>query len=511
MTLVLSLPQIEARPSHPPETRPARVQPWLDETLKRDPIEAAGVIGDALAATNRVAVSEGRRLELAEKYYSTALTLWPSLERHYLRASHPLSGSGLAAAKASLTLATELATAYKHLLSQESDKRILLSGNRLLVALIHRCLQCTGRILINSYASYAPVPPRTWHDAHAIYLFAHQRNLQQTPIASDTAETTPERLYVQALLVALANPYGFLPGQLGQVVTYLQEYAHWARITDVAPVHRLAKAVAIVPVGHDFPPFSANKGGNVDGSKLFLLTFDLAFQLQEQLRALEAGGAAPATVGRDQASKTEYIALLRRLLRQWAIPPSRQFNRLPSRARVVMCAGLSGVWQYSRGAHAEAASMPQGLPTMNACQVINHTPAGYALRQIDAAHAPLRIGDLIALRVEGRNALQVAMVRWFRNTLRGAGLEFGCELLTDSPQAAAARIEESEGAALHPAVVLPEDGKDGTPAMVLVPAGAFQLEHAISLKRGDQSETAVLTKLVEQGPGFELYEFIVVN
>ena len=49
------------------------------------------------------------------------------------------------------------------------------------------------------------------------------------------------------------------------------------------------------------------------------------------------------------------MALLKRLLRQWAIPPARQFNRLPSRARVVMCAGLSGVWQYSRGVHAGVA------------------------------------------------------------------------------------------------------------------------------------------------------------
>jgi hypothetical protein len=511
MVLALSLPALDARPANPPETRPARVQPWLEETLKRDPIDAAGIIGDALAATNRVVVSEPRRLELAERYYGTALTLWPNLERHFARAQHPLSGAALTAAKASLTLSSELATAYKHLLAHESEKRMLLSGNRLLVALIHRCLQCTVRILVNSYEAYAPVPARTWHDAHAIYLFAHQRNLQMTPVASDTAEATPERHYVQALLLALANPYGFMPGQLATVIEYLQGHAHWARITDVAPVHRLAKAVAIVPVGHDHPPFAANKGGNVDGSKLFLLTFDLAFQLQEQLRVLDAGGPPPLSVGSDPAAKADYVALLRRLLRQWAIPPARQFNRLPSRARVVMCAGLPGIWQYSRGAHAEVATVPAGLPTMNACQVINHTPGGYALRQIDTVHANLRIGDLIALRVEGRSALQVAMVRWFRNILRGSGLEFGCELLTDNPQAAAARAEGLANGALQPAVVLPADGQDGSPPMVLLPSKTFEIEQAISLQRGESSDTAVLTKLVEQGPGFELYEYVAVN
>ena len=207
-----------------------------------------------------------------------------------MRASHPLSGEALEAAKAALTLSSELTTAYKHLLFNEADKRISLGGQRLMVALVHRCLQCTARILVNSYLSFAPVPPRTWHDAHLIYMFARDRDIHLTPVAPDQPEATPERLTIQSLLLALANPYGFLPGQLPIVLRYVQEYAHWAKLTDVVPVHRMAKAVAIVPVGHDFPPFSANKGGSIDGSKLFLLTFDLAFQIQEQLRTLEAGG-----------------------------------------------------------------------------------------------------------------------------------------------------------------------------------------------------------------------------
>jgi hypothetical protein len=196
--------------------------------------------------------------------------------------------------------------------------------------------------------------------------------------------------------------------------------------------------------------------------------------------------------------------LLKRLLRQWAIPPARQFNRLPSRARVVMCAGLSGVWQYSRGVHAGVSRAPTGLPPMTGCQVINHTPAGYALRQMDSHPTALRIGDLIALRVEGRYGLQVAMVRWFRNTLKASGLEFGCELLSDSPEAAAA-----------PVVVLPEDrapsGPEASPPQILVPSGAFQVEQGISLKRGNETGFAVLLKLVEQGPGFELYDFAPVG
>jgi hypothetical protein len=513
MSLPLSLPAVDPHPAHPPEVRLAKVAPWLDEVLKRDPAEAARLIGDALAATNRMAMSDGKRLDLAEKYWESAGTLWPALERQFARASHPLTGDALESAKAALTLASELSVAYKHLLASESGKRISLGGQRLMLALVHRCLQCTTRILVNSYLSYAPVPPRTWHDAHLVYAFARDRNLHLTPVAPDQPEATPDRLTIQALLLALANPYGFLPGQLPIVLRYVQEYAHWAKLTDVAPVHRMAKAVAIVPVGHDFPPFSANKGGSIEGSKLFLLTFDLAFQIQEQLRALDAGGDVPPGIGKDPAARLAYVTLLKRLLRQWAIPPARQFNRLPSRARVVTCAGLSGVWQYSRGVHAGVSKPPTGLPPMANCQVINHTPAGYALRQIDPVPAALRIGELIALRIEGRTSLQVAMVRWFRNTMKASGLEFGCELLSDNPEAGAAASEDAKAGALQPVVVLPEDstvGAEPSPPQLIVPAGAFALEQAIALKRGSQTGYAVLTKLVEQGPGFELYEYISV-
>ena len=127
MALALSLPQVDERPSNPPETRLARVGPWLDDLIRGDATEAARVIGDALAATNRVALSESRRMELAEKYYATAQVLWPELERQFARAPHPLAGKALEAAKASLTLAAELTTAYKHLLTQEASKRILLT------------------------------------------------------------------------------------------------------------------------------------------------------------------------------------------------------------------------------------------------------------------------------------------------------------------------------------------------------------------------------------------------
>ena len=514
MALTLTLPPLDPRPANPPEIRPAQVFPWLNAALRQDAIDAARIIGDALAATNIVAMSDSRRVELTEKYWTAADSLWPQLETYFAQAVHPLSGEALEAAKVTINLAQELSTAYKRVLDREANRRILFGGNRLLVAMIHRCLQCTSRILVSSYLAYAPIPPRTWLDAHRIYAFSRERGLHDRPVSADQPAETPERAYLQVLLLALANPYGFLQGQLDTVIRYVQEYSHWVTLTDVVPVHRMAKAVAIIPVGHDFPPFSASKGGAIEGSKIFLLAFDLAFQIQEQVRKLEAGGDFPAGVGTGGESRLQYLTLLKRLLRQWAIPPARQFNRLPSRARVVMCIELPGVWQYSRGLHSGVV-VPSGIPPLTHCQVINHTPAGYALRQMDTHPSPLRIGELIALRVEGRPGPQVAIVRWFRNTMKASGLEFGCEILSDIPEAAVASAEDEDDGKRVPVVVLPEQppksGAEESLPQLIVASGVFGLDQGVALTRGRDTGFAVLTKLIEQGPGFEIYDFAPVS
>jgi hypothetical protein len=273
--------------------------------------------------------------------------------------------------------------------------------------------------------------------------------------------------------------------------------------------------VAVVPVGHDFPPFAANKGGAIEGSKIYLLTFDLAFELQAQLQAMEAGGPLPPGLDESAISRVRCIALLGRLLRQWAVPPARQFNRVPSRARVLMCPGLPAAWQNTLNAQAGERALPSGLPPLTRCQVINHTPAGYALRQTDAAPAALRIGELLAVRVEGRTGMQVAMVRWFRNTLKASGLEFGCELLSEHPEAAVARTESGDDSRRTPVLVLPEDpampGHESASPQLIVPAGAFGVEQALAIERDTGTGLVVLTKLVEHGPGFELYDYAAVD
>jgi len=161
-----------------------------------------------IGSHNRIAMADNRRLELAEHYWSAAHDLWPLLERRFTNVTHPLSGEALDCAKAALSLSHELGVAYKHLLSAEADRRKVIGGSRQLSMLLQRALDSLARAITHSYVAYAPVPPKTWLDLHRIYAFARDRGVHLDASPGADALTTPERTYLQVLLLALANPYG---------------------------------------------------------------------------------------------------------------------------------------------------------------------------------------------------------------------------------------------------------------------------------------------------------------
>jgi len=252
----------------------------------------------------------------------------------------------------------------------------------------------------------------------------------------------------------------------------------------------------------------------VHGAKLFLLTYDLAFHLQAQVKQIESGGEVPAGLARDATLRPRQVALLKRMLRQWAIPPARQFGRLPSRGKVKVWVGLFGVWSATRQAMGSPAGVDLPMPSL--CQILNQTPGGYALRQVGRMSAELRIGDLIAIEIEGRPRPQVAVVRWFRNAAEMTALEFGCELLSEAPEAATAAPTEVAGAVPTPVVILPGDDVEEAPAdnaapdQICAPTGTFGVEQAVRMWRVRGIEVAVLVKSVDQGPDFEIFDYVSV-
>jgi hypothetical protein len=173
-----------------------------------------------------------------------------------------------------------------------------------MLALVHRCLQCTARVLVNSYLSYAPGPA-----AHVARRPPHLRVRARSqsaphargrgPAGSDARIASPSSRCCSRSPI----PYGFLPGQLPIVLRYVQEYAHWAKLTDVAPVHRMAKAVAIVPRRPRLPAVLGEQGRLDRGQQA--LPADLRPRVPDPGAAARArsGGDVPPGIGKDPGAR----------------------------------------------------------------------------------------------------------------------------------------------------------------------------------------------------------------
>ena len=330
MALTLTLSPVDLHPVNPPETRPAQVVPWLDATLKRDPVEAARLIGDALAATNAIAVRDARRLELAERYWTAPRFSGPSSSCASCAFPTRLPGKPSTRPRRPSFSRRSSSTAYKRVLEREANRRVLFGRNRSWPRCSIAPSSATGA---SSSTARCPMR-RSWREPGSTHT-GYMRSPTSAACTRVTSRATDgdARKRVRAGAAARARQSLRLRARPARYGNPLRAGAF-----ALGEPHRCR---ARAPDGEGrrnrpgrprFPPFSASKGGAIEGSKIFLLAFDLAFQIRNRCASSRRAviperrrprlGIAPAL-----------STLLKRPLRQWAIPPARQFNRLPSRAR----------------------------------------------------------------------------------------------------------------------------------------------------------------------------------
>ena len=258
MALKLSLLPVDQKSDRAPELDLGKVKARLAGVpFGERPVESARTLAEEVARINHWKLDPSARWHLLEEYFNAAAASWAELDKLYSSVPHPMRGDVAEAAAAAMAVATGVAMGYKRILADLSRMRIGFGQPKAPALLIHRCQQCLARILAVSYLSFRPVPPNAWFELHQIYLLARDSGIANTPFSDQTPGFTPEVAYIQVLLLALANPYGFLPGQIALALIFLGDYAHLAKLTDTPPVHRLAAGLAVVAVGSDQPPMAA--------------------------------------------------------------------------------------------------------------------------------------------------------------------------------------------------------------------------------------------------------------
>ncbi|MEO7761730.1 MAG: hypothetical protein ABIS68_07445 [Casimicrobiaceae bacterium] len=517
MALKLSLLPTDQRTDRPPELDVEKVKVELDSLLFHEkPVDSARQVVAALDRINHWKIDPTQRWHLLEEYFTAASSTWTRLDELYANMAHPMAADAAAAADVAMGVANALAMGYKRILADLSRMRLGFGPPKVPALLVHRCQQTLARILAVSYLSFRPVPTNNWFEIHQIYMLARDSGIANTPYSEQTPGFTPEVAYIQVLLLALANPYGFLPGQIALALAFLGDYAHLAKLTETPPVHRTASALAVVPISSDQPPMAARKVEVPENANaLYLHCYDVVYAINRHVQELEAGTAWPAASVADTISQPQYLNFVERLLREWGVAPTRQELRSVGDRVVTLCAGLVPIVRamleledarrgVTQPGHSDPVSRAQ-------CTVLNQTDGGYALR-LDPSEGSLtlRVGEVVGLLETRQRRVPVAVVRWLRFDAGTGQTRFGVEVLSTSPDLTKAVVPSKANMEL-PAIILPPAFLTDEFSTIVAPPGMLASDLELTLGGSANPETVIVTRLIEQTLSFERYEFILVE
>jgi hypothetical protein len=502
MPLHLSLPQAPEGESPRSELSPEQVPGWLASLPKDDPLRAGRMLLEQLVPFNRSRVRITLRQDVTEGILGYVELLVPRLDAALASGTLPLSMSSRNAAALAEDLLTELAYSYKLLLVEQSRRLFgFASSGRALLPVV-RAMQMLAERLKLGYRMYATNPKSVWSELHELYQFALRRGLAAR--ALEEGGETALSVYRSALLVAFSEPLKLMQGDLDRVLGWLERFGHLAAIGP-AGQQKSGQGLFLIKSQRDVPGYALSKRHHPlpQGQDLLLNTLPLAEAILDQMARLSAGEAPESAGLPAEAADPAFRDLMGRMVKHWGAVPNRRFTRLRTHARVEICVGIRGIWEFlnSRGA---------ARTTTGEWMVTNESPRGFALMHVKGAMESIRVGEVIGLRTRDSQTCHICVVRWVLSD-NPEHLELGLEEL--APTARAVSIRKTRGSAQdsEQVLLLPEVPSLNQAPAILAPL--FPFDSTCELSLGDlQSKLRVrATRLLERTVSVQLVQFSAVS
>jgi hypothetical protein len=526
MPLKLAVPPLEQAPHIAVETRPKQVQEWLDSVPLANTIEASQLVRDGLAATNRSKIADDQRLRILELYRETIARLLPSIEELYFGTSLPLPERNRHAATLARDMLNELAYGYKIILLSLLNKRISFGSGKQVPIVVERAIAALSQILMVCYKTYAPTPAGVWSELHQLFGYAARENCQDELIEdSEIPSCSINLVYKQALLLALADPYRLMQGEVSKTADYLLRFGNHAQLLPLAQ-ETGASGFFLVRLDSDKPPQAMAQSTTVMDARtdILLNTLGLARLLHHHITSLEAGEPYGKLNLPDKHPK--YLDLLRRLFRHWGIAPKRHFSRVQNQSAVEICTGLCATHHFLSGNNVPTSGSDETEETEITLQysaspidrtsqqtfrstrwaLVNESAGGLALSKDSGDTVHLRVGEVIGIKPEKAESWTVGTVRWVRSD-NPQHMEVGVQML--APTARPVTIKPTIASSMeaeHAALWLPELPIIKQPATLLVPHGLYQKSREFYLRMEGEVETVRAGKLVEQTVSYDLFQ-----
>jgi hypothetical protein len=397
-----------------------------------------------------------------------------------------------------------------------------------------RCLQYTGRMMLEHYRIHSQPPVTLWRELHQLYTFAEQSYFAHTSVTDELNRQEPvsncAAVFCRALLTQLANPFALTARQLNFVDRWLDG---WAPLVGLSL--QLPSSSAIPPLAVDLASsYGAAPAQELEQAPgLRHLDLEQIARSLRQLITLLKQGQSPAQLGLgEDAHQPGCENLLMLLYIQWCRSGTgRGEQRNTSTEKAQVCLGMHAAHFYISG---RAFRMPGGslsrqeeqdlqlfgrvsertelmLASTNSVaieswQLMNHSGAGFMcmLREPDA-RVRISHNQLIAVRRRTERSFQIGVVQWLR-VEENNELFIGVRLLPGNARAVAARpvnFKLPGGVnTFERALLLPESSAPAVPATLILPSGWYQPGRFIDIQ-DEQKQVAKLDGLLEKGSDFD--------
>lgn len=412
---------------------PRQLPQWIDALPLANAQSAQQILQDVLAALPSRPWRGAARLQALEQLRPVLQQVLGQRSVQLKQVALPLPPSAVEASRAIESMHLAMAQGYRQAVAEwcaPSGNLPLLKSGKVAEAL-QRATGHYAQALAVAWRVYRAPLPHVWQSLHRTFAFACSVKLDEKVVVDALAAHggSTRQVYLQTLLVMLANPYA---------LTQIEQDAWWKLARDCAPTLPLR---SLRPDGA-----AAALGGDVDApmpagdaAVAGLLWLDVE-PLLGALRVAadtEASGTVWAQYGATRVALDRELA--QRLVQTLSAGVARGHARLPGGHRMDTVLGLSAVHFHLAGglpfdgfvrqargqeiAMRDRAAWTHGSSDVTWAQtlparVIDQSRTGYCLLWDSEAQARIRVGELVAVSLHDEviepRAWLLGMVRWLR-------------------------------------------------------------------------------------------------
>lgn len=488
---------------------PRALRGWLDALPLANFGAAAAQVLDGLRRFNRQRLDPAQRLDALESLRPTILQLAETAERQIVGASFPLPAPKVELGEFALAFQDELSLGYRIALVESCapSGAVGFLRSRAVALAALRALQHGHQHLARAYLLYRVPPQGVWQALHDVHRFAAAARLDDREIDGTSARTA----YVEALLLALLNPYRYTQREQGQAAEFARVLAPHVELRERGG----GKRDVLVQTDADRGPgyLAAERAGATAGVPALYLDRAFVF-IDEQFARTPAGATATPFRQRGGSALALDNDLARRFVADLGAHATRGHARLGGGYRFDSVLGLHDLHYVLAGGEEFARFLRRAQDEPDEAErpgraavrvarvpvrVLDQGLGGYRLLwdRGGAQNARVRVGELVGLALpdaepEAARDWLVGLVRWIRIDEHGA-IDAGVELLARRalPVGLRAIATGDSRPAMRGVMLAPLDGG--------VEAGYDSLVASIELPR-ETTEVELVLPADEQGP-----------